>query len=697
MTFKRVCATKLIQVMLLVVMFMLSSVSAVFAQALDEVCQLSVIKEAFKGYLQMVDQAQVEKIQTLLNDKAYGSVDVDGVLGQETREALQKVCQAYALKSSDNLAVNLVALLEGDVQPIPAVPAQAVEPEKVSMPLKKNSNLEKNIELPANLTQDKKSEKINSQISSAPTKKIDNSLAYYRWMTPEDDKQFFGHECAKIDIDNFGPEAELPKDVLEKLVNIEGIPYPNEILFNSALKKLFENSDVVWQPYLCLIKKQAYQVPSARIEKIELNADGCGCSREFSSKVFGFYPAWLATGEAQTVDFSLFDRLVYYSLDLNQDGNIEGAQRWSEDSNIAAFINEAYKHYVDVDVSINVFGWQSWTEQTMNTAILRVASIVKKKFEITDGGIQIDPQLILNGTSVHADGVVLNFKNYSDYEQDRHKIVTFVTKLAEALGHSRGSEIALNVMLDVDFDTIDAEALLTDLEVVMIDDGDNVAPIDHVLMFLQESTSKNKKNLRRKIEDEFRGAHRRDVMRKIIPVISPLGHQYDVQNEKVVPFAQFKDDLIYFQDNFSGVGLWPLPLDTDPDFDTIKQYIIELYGTEKSNNLLRELTSDYVPQLCQFACPNRWLFRLLFDVLLGLFVIYLVAAIWINYLRVLYRRYFLYFVAYSLLILLVVLISLACDPYWQKRADVVVAGIFISGIVVWVTKYVSKAKRPPLP
>lgn len=695
LTFKKVCASSLMSGMLFAIVLALFACSTAFAQVDDEACQLPIIKEAFLGYLQKVDQAQVEKIQTRLNEKAYGPVDVDGVMGQETRVALQKLCQAYVLKSSDSLATDLVALLEGDAQP-----AQALQPAQVAKPAEVVASVEESlapVESAEQATDDieqARSTQTETQKPSEPVRNIDNSLAYYRWVTPEEDNQFFGTECAK---GSLGPETELPEDVLKKLANIEGIPYPNEMLFDSALKQLFDNSGVSWQPYLCLIQKQAYQIPPTSIQKIELDGDGCGCSREFSSKVFGFYPAWLATGDTQTIDFSLFDRIIYYSLNLNSEGDIEEIQRWSDDSNIAGFINEAYKHYVDVDVNINIFGWQSWTEQAMNTAIHKVASTVKRKFEITDAGIQDYPQLIINSSSVYADGVVLNFKNYGAHVNDRHKIVAFVTKLADVLERSQNADIALNVMLDVDIDSIDDQIFLSDLEVLLIDEADDMAPIDHILMFLQESTSKNKKILRRKIEDEFRGAHRRDVMRKVIPIISPMGHQFDVQNGKVVPFAQFKDDLIYFQDNFAGAGLWPLPLDTDPDFDTIREHIIELYSAEATDNLLGTLSNTYVPQLCQFACPNRWLFRLSFDLLLGLLVVYLVAAVWINYLRALYKRYWRYFAAYLLLFMGVVLISLACDPYWRARADLVMAGIIISVFTVVVVNRVYKATRPPLP
>ena len=251
----------------------------------------------------------------------------------------------------------------------------------------------------------------------------------------------------------------------------------------------------------------------------------------------------------------------------------------------------------------------------------------------------------------------------------------------------------LSVMFDVDMESIDKQAIFKDLEAILIDEEDSRAPVDYIFIFLQEPTSSSKKTLRRKVEDEFRGAHRKAVLRKIVPVISPFGHQNDVRG----PFAQFTDDLIYLQDNFAGVGLWPLPLDSDQDAATIKDKIIDLYSVKNESNRLGDMIEEYAPALCQFACPNRWLFRLSFDLLVGLLLLYAVLAIWVNRLRVLYKRFFLYFVVYVLMIVAVFMISLVCDPFWQERADAVVASIFLIGFVVMISRYVNKATRPPLP
>ncbi len=686
---------------LIAFMLMLFAFSSVLAQEGDDACQFDSIKTAFQQYVQTVDKAQVEKIQGLLNEKAYGPVDVDGVLGRDTRLAFQRVCQAYVVKSSENLANDLVALLENSEQPQASpepdaspAPQTSFEPEANPDP-QTSPETEVNPESEASPVQAiKPAVKAKAKLKPAqPVVHEKGPRIFYRWSASEEEEKSADDEPAeKSAVEQATPEVVIPDDVLEQLNKIQAIAYPNEVLFKEALQILFADSELTWQPYLGLILEQAYQPVSEKPERIQLDGGGCGCSRDFSSTVYGFYPTWLASGEVQTVDFSLFDRIAFYALSLNDEGSVQDLQQWSDASNVAAFIKLAHKHRVNVDVTISATGWRAWTDKVMDNAVRKVASTVRHKFAAANENALLS--MLEGSSSLQVGGVTLYFDGYSTSEDNRHNIVSFITKLSEMLRDPDSDvELKLNVMLDVDMGSIEKQAVFKDLEAVLIDEEDSRAPVDYVFVFLQEPTSDSKKVLRRKIEDEFRGAHRKIVLRKMLPVISPLGHQNDPRK----PFAQFTDDLVYFQDNFAGVGLWPLPLDSDQDAATIKQLIIELYSSTNDSNRLGDMIEKYAPGLCQFACPNRWLFRLGFDLLIGLLLLYGVLAIWIYRLRILYKRYFLYFMAYLLVIVAVFLISLVCDPFWQERADAVVASVFLVGLVVLISRYVSKATRPPLP
>lgn len=55
-----------------------------------------------------------------------------------------------------------------------------------------------------------------------------------------------------------------------------------------------------------------------------------------------------------------------------------------------------------------------------------------------------------------------------------------------------------------------------------------------------------KKDLRNKIEDQFQGARRRDILREIIPVVRIADYS---------DLRQMSDDFVYFKDNHGGVAL----------------------------------------------------------------------------------------------------------------------------------------------
>ena len=301
-------------------------------------------------------------------------------------------------------------------------------------------------------------------------------------------------------------------------------------------------------------------------------------------------------------------------------------------------------------------------------------------------------------SAVRFDGLTLEFAGYGDHITKAANIVAFIHKLEQKLA-AVGQSLTINIHLDLDASALSGQSsLFKPLKSILLQDAevptdDVPSVIEKILVFIPEPTSNSKKALRRKVEDEFQGADRKAVLRKIIAVISPHGHgQHPDQ-----PYQQFTDDLIYFQDNFDGVGMWPLPLDTDAGVESIKSILIDLYSDDDSA-YLGESFDNYIPWICEIACPNRWWLRLSFDLLAGLLFIYAVLAIfWVCRLRTLYKNNYLYFLLAVLVTIAIGLISLVCDPYWEKRAGSVVVWVgFLLGVYTLWT-YVRRMKRPPLP
>jgi len=339
-------------------------------------------------------------------------------------------------------------------------------------------------------------------------------------------------------------------------------------------------------------------------KEILLEGDGCGCLRDFSKMVYGFFPYWLADGKHHLVDFSLFERIGYFALKLDQQGHIKQKLHFPADAgshpNIADFINQAHIYRVKVDVTFIASSWQYWEVDQIEKAVENIFKTVTREYEIAaPSWWRQHLPLVENNSTVHADGVNLYFDNYDDSKHGS-TLATIVKQLSLKLKKAE-SETKLNIMLGLDLFDVDRrslkeadqpsvelgkqflaikeqfrklEARFKALEKILVTDPDMV---DRVFIFLTQDTSQSKKDLRQLIENAFSGEARMIVLRKMVPIViaQGLATQKDAEREAAVRKAldpggdveaakdsdsQFEDDLTYMQDNFAGIGLWHLPL-----------------------------------------------------------------------------------------------------------------------------------------
>jgi hypothetical protein len=457
-----------------------------------------------------------------------------------------------------------------------------------------------------------------------------------------------------------------------------------------------EGAKTLDQLIIELLERTAGQ--SDEPEKILLSGGGCGCSRNFkeNSLVYGFYPHWLADDNKHVVDFSLFDRIGFYALELNQQGYVKRELQWPSDAgaqpNVADFISQAHKHMVDVDVTFYASSWQSWEKEQIERAVRSMVDTVSREFESSDSPWWRKAMpLVGNHTTESADGINLFFDDYTDSDKREswkdllaivneladkpdslkklveivneqagkpeieRKLLAIVNKLADkperlkklekivnelavkpesgrklleivngSAVSENGSQLVyivkklaqklkqvepdakLNIMLGLNLAYVDKlqlnvgkaapefvkqyrtrenefrklEGQFKALEKIL--DADKKI-VDHVFVFLTQDTSKSKKNLRQIIENAFEGAARQTVLRKIVPIViaQGLAEQKVADNLKYGDkFTQFKDDLIYMQDNFAGIGLWHLPLTQENEAP--KNEIAERAAEEKA-------------------------------------------------------------------------------------------------------------------
>jgi hypothetical protein len=369
-------------------------------------------------------------------------------------------------------------------------------------------------------------------------------------------------------------------------------------------------------------------------KEILLSGGGCGCLRDFSALVYGFFPYWLADGKQQLVDFSLFERIGYFALKLDERGHIKRKLHFPADAgshpNIAGFINRAHKYRVKVDVTFIASSWQTWNVDQIEKAVENIFKTVTREYEIAaPSWWRKNLPLVENNSTVHADGINLYFDNYDD-SNNGSTLARIVKQLSLKLKQAE-SEVQLNIMLGLNLADVDRrplkevdqasvelgtqflaikkqfrklEARFKALEKILVTDPDMV---DRVFIFLTQDTSQSKKDLRQLIENAFSGEARRIVLRKMVPIViaQGLATQKDADREAGVRKAvarggdveaakdsdsQFEDDLTYMQDNFAGIGLWHLPLtqkievseDEVADESALEKEAAEIEAAEKA-------------------------------------------------------------------------------------------------------------------
>lgn len=486
---------------------------------------------------------------------------------------------------------------------------------------------------------------------------------------------------------------------------------------------------------------------------------GCGCSRDFGkTAVVGFLPYWLGDSTSYGVDFSVLDRIGFHALQLDQldsDGRIEYPSLWSEgnpsESYIARFIGAAASHKVKVDLT---FYSANWMNQGFD--VERAASAVQhamsKKFSDISDDDEIGANLlgllrkllpfVGSDSNLYADGINLYFDNYRE-KKDATKIVEIVN----AVGR-RVPDKTINIILDPDWRGLKQAAtegtsakiggidkeLFTGLKEVL---KDGAKPeVANLMVLLPRSTKVDEKKvsharklLRRAIEDAFDGdgLTRRTVLRKTVPIIVTFDDHDQPEDYFATGKSSFVDDLIYLQDNFAGVGLWPLPLlapvgdggnadegggdaggNGEPaanggappnDGAKIGKNLINLLEVKadwRKEERWEEI-DNLIESTCESVCPNRWKWRIAFDVLAALLVIYWLLALWDCRLFQFYQRHRKFFLLVVVLTASILAIGLVCDPFWKERRVLVLIGLLLLVIVGFGWPQIKQRMLPRLP
>ncbi|MCP4983814.1 MAG: hypothetical protein GY935_25340 [Gammaproteobacteria bacterium] len=613
----------------------------------EPVCGLAGIDRDFAEYERQAGRQQILKLQRLLRAGGYDPGTIDGLTGKDTDSALQRLCLDFGLD----------AYLGG------AAPAQedAAPTQQEPAPVREETATGED-------SDDAEADKPPTELVLLLVRLIESSAAVSEkhpgWMT-----------LVRTEMFNTWLQQEPAINLLERL----------------------DTSPDDW-PQLMIALIESFPgrrpPPDDKLNEIVLSGGGCGCSRDFSAMVYGFYPHWLAGDKEQVVDFSLLDRIGFFALKLNQKGEIPDRLYWrkrgKKGPGMVGFISKAHKHRVKVDVGFFASDWQRWGDEAVDRAATNIVETVGQKFSNPNTHLlrKVLP-LVEDISAVSADGVTLYFDRYQS--GDSNQLLAIVEKVIAELEAANG-EAELSLMLGRDFRSgeqyqID-EVLLRGLIKLLPDGPDKRSRIGSILIFLPEPTTRSKRQLRLTVENSLHGHERKIMLRKIVPIV--------MLNEDGIDVSQFEDDLIYFQDNFAGVGLWPL--DLDQASEKIEEQLLSSFQVGNDDaNYLGELFDRNFPAVCEFVCPNRWMFRAAFALLATLLVICVSLVLWNCRLREIYQHNFIYFLAIGIAGLLVYVISLVCDPVWEERVDNVVIIILLVIVGGFFWHYLRKQMQPPLP
>ncbi|MEO0974254.1 MAG: hypothetical protein AAFX85_14270, partial [Pseudomonadota bacterium] len=395
----------------------------------------------------------------------------------------------------------------------------------------------------------------------------------------------------------------------------------------------------------------------------------------------------------EPVDLSTHTRVGYYALPLGEEGEtlfdllpdagvMRAVRRHDSRLDLVAYKeNGDWSAVEEIDVFLN--------------RLLRT---------LTQGG---EDSALMRPGSGGADGITLFLDGYPTDDASSDALVQFLKALHAAIDQQRqplrwnplrkdlfkrDRKPLINLMLrgsDV------GQGLYTSryLSQLIAPQGDDEPLVDLFLVFLDAPTTDTKKELRLWVERSLRGEQRRTLLRRIVPVIPPAGHRREARGE----YVQFQDDLIYFQDNFRGVGFWPMIASQSPQAEGTRERVRAVFADRREQDFLKRAAMDLVPDLCTYVCPNRSSIRgaLLLGVmmLLGLRV----AGYFFFSLQAFLQRHRHVFWGLFLGLFAIFAVSLVCDPMLKRRSDDVSVVVMLVGLLLVTLRVVVHADERDMP
>lgn len=541
----------------------------------------------------------------------------------------------------------------------------------------------------------------------------------------------------------------------DRLAPLVGVAYPSHRLFSEALLTVSGKEGMV--PFSPFVKDRITAQAQKTIDDPHivrnfgpLAIEDCKCAPERQSEdltVYGFYPFWLAPepvaatdtdapvdpapAPRMLVDFNTTNQVAFYGLEFSSADSTRTSLRNKEQWRAArrSFINSAHQFRARADLAFDLRDWINWDATTIEDIVEDIA-IEMSPFERLEGYElrHITSAIPTIFDPVQPDGVTLVFHDYQgrDLEAAQMKtMVRIIKSVFEALPDRDNQRI--NVAFDFSLEREDLDKPVFDelFELLLPNpyigaeedsanallqpgfrDRETAKVIDKVLLFLERPTTDSKKGLRFRMEQGlFQGEVRRQALRSIIPVVPPGGHELVLTSVKPnatdqsepPKFSQFEDDVVYFKDNFSGIGFWPVLDPSDPQTVRMNAIIADHFNAPLLSPVLASISGP-VERVCTYACPNRARIALSAIALFTILVLLTWRSFYSGFVdKIAFRFMTIGLVWIGNIVLVAALFVLArCDPFSVWPEWLLSGLLLVLGLLLFST-YVQRIKNGPMP
>lgn len=505
-----------------------------------------------------------------------------------------------------------------------------------------------------------------------------------------------------------------------------GLEYPTIGLMRQAFAALRPSLPEQLQEAAVTFSARAIADPHQRRVTGSVAEPDCGCvmGREEHARVYGFYPFWYLPPEtgvdtdgdgdaaletpAQAiarVDFGLVDQIAFYGpqwIAGAQAGVLELRYQGQWLRHRRDFVNAAHRHRADADLAIRLTGWEDWTESQIEAVVTNTDRMMQpyNRYDImsTDEARRFLPTLF---DQPQPDGLTLIIDGYvgGAPHPAAERLVSLVNRIAQPLA-ARGQQVHLGLELDLDSMEL-ADSLFDDLAPLIERDVAGVSVVENLLVFLEQPTAQTARVIRQKLDGgTYRADVRTDILRRILPVVPPAGARLVDADEEIditdmqSPRGRFFDKLIYFQDNFAGIGFWPVPVVGQAGNDEVAEIISETWTAWRLPAEMAPFEERYIA-VCAFVCPNRFYFS---ASAAGIATMVALLVVWSFYSGTGYSvafRWHLVSIGNVALLMVLVLMS-TCDPdaFWAPICLLLLVVVLVATLLFNTYQYARNGPKP---